>query len=391
MIWDNYVLRRGDEVEELWDQLASDRALSGSPVNLLYIAGKGFDRRAEVVMRRYLDRLQASGVELTATLVLISFSAYELDDELVELTRLNAQAMTAMFRSFGDVVEIDVGSSLGGETDITPTASLRDAAGKVVALIEGKSDVVLDVSSLSRNAYLTLLLRILGRLVGYEAGAHVINRDVTFQVLAGEDAQLDSRIRAEDLGNELVLIPGYSEGLHSEAVEHQKLVWFPVLGENRVAQLAKVEIEIPPSAEVCPILPHPSVIPRRGDRLLVEYEDALFARRNIGANSIVYAHEAHPFEAYRQVLNAMKRFHQTFSILGGCRIVLTPLASKLITVGSALACFEVKTSRSDGATTLSVAIANAEPRRYSVSTAEMAEANPTLSSLVLTGRPYALT
>ena len=383
------MLRRGDEVEELWDQLALDRVSTETTIDLLYIAGKGFDRRAEVVMRRYLNRLKAAGAEVRATLVLISFSAYELDEHLVELTDLNATAMGGMFKPWGDVVEIDVGSSLEGENDITPTASLREAATRVVGLMEGKSDVVLDVSSLSRNAYLTLLLRILGKLVTYEAGIHSINTEVTFQVVAGEDAHLDSRIRAEDLGNELVLIPGYSEGLHSQAVEHQKLVWFPVLGENRVAQLTKVEVDIPPSAEVCPILPHPSAIPRRGDRLLVEYEEALFARRSISVNSIVYAHEAHPFEAYRQMMNAMKRYHQTFSLLGGCRIVLTPLASKLITVGSALACFELKSSRPDGGATLSVAIANAEPRRYSVTRNEMAAANPTLSSLVLTGRPYA--
>ena len=38
MLWDHYVFRRGDGVHELWDDLLKDR-----PVQLLYIAGRGFD------------------------------------------------------------------------------------------------------------------------------------------------------------------------------------------------------------------------------------------------------------------------------------------------------------------------------------------------------------
>ena len=46
MLWDHYVFRRGDAVHELWDSLLKDR-----PVELLYIAGHGFDVRAQAVMR----------------------------------------------------------------------------------------------------------------------------------------------------------------------------------------------------------------------------------------------------------------------------------------------------------------------------------------------------
>ena len=49
MLWDHYVYRRGDEVPELWDSL-----LSTDPVNLLYIAGRGFDVRAQTVMRDFV-------------------------------------------------------------------------------------------------------------------------------------------------------------------------------------------------------------------------------------------------------------------------------------------------------------------------------------------------
>ncbi len=167
----------------------------------------------------------------------------------------------------------------------------------------------------------------------------MVAKGVTLQVLVGEGAALDSQISSEDPSNDLVLIPGYSEAMESEALRDMPLVWFPVLGENRLAQVKKVEESIPTWAEICPILPHPSRNPRRGDQLLVEYDSILFATRETPLGNILYAHESHPFEAYRQLLGAMLRYRSTMGVIGGCRLVVTPLASKLITIGSALACF----------------------------------------------------
>lgn len=163
-------------------------------------------------------------------------------------------------------------------------------------------------------------------------------------------------------------------------------MWFPILGENRLAQIKKVEEEIPAWAEICPILPHPSRNPRRGDELLVEYDSILFARRETPISNIFYVNESHPFEAYRQLLEAMLRFRKTMGVIGGCRLVVTPLASKLITVGSALACFEMKLESSDYRS--SVAIPYAEPKRYEASVETMMASRPVISALLLTGDAY---
>jgi hypothetical protein len=42
------------------------------------------------------------------------------------------------------------------------------------------------------------------------------------------------------------------------------------------------------------------------------------------------------------LLHAMQRYRQSMSILGGCRLVVSPLGSKLITLGAGLACFEMR-------------------------------------------------
>lgn len=101
---------------------------------------------------------------------------------------------------------------------------------------------------------------------------------------------------------------------------------------------------------------------------------------------IGYVHESQPFEAYRQLLSAMRRYQASMSILGGCRLIVTPLASKLITLGAGLACFEMHTpnlERNSG-----VAIAHAEPTRYVVSPHELQASKPELSSLLVTGQAY---
>jgi hypothetical protein len=184
----------------------------------------------------------------------------------------------------------------------------------------------------------------------------------------------------------LTLIPGYSEALQSESQQEEPLVWFPILGENRLAQLRKIQASIPEFAEICPILPHPSRNPRRGDELLLEYDSVLFTQRATPISNVFYVNETHPFEVYRQLLGAMQRFRKSLGLIGKCRIVVTPLASKLITVGSALACFEMKLISIDYKS--SVAIPYAEPKRYEVDLELVLQSRPIISALLLTGDAY---
>ena len=139
-------------------------------------------------------------------------------------------------------------------------------------------------------------------------------------------------------------------------------------------------------AEVCPVVPHPSKDPRRAANLLVEYRGPLFDSRKTPTSNILYAHESHPFEAYRQLLGAMQRYENSMSIMGGCRLVMTPLGSKLITLGAGLACFEMRPS--DWNARYGVTIPHAEPRRYFASVESLRKSTPEISLLLLTGQAY---
>lgn len=387
MLWNHYVFCCGDAVHELWDSLLKDR-----PVELLYIAGRGFDVRAEAVMREFVVGQQGPERRtVSATLLLVELHDYELEEGLERLTEENATALEAVFSSLGKTKMVSV-VTRDGEDEASASDMLRQRVKAVLDEVDGKTDIILDVSSLPRAIYLALLTNILQKLVpnkvAIEGAAHPLYADgVNFQVFVAEDANLDGNIRTEDPSNDLVNIPGFSAVWQVESVQDWPLVWFPVLGEGRVNRLQKIADWIPTEAEVCPVLPHPSKDPRRADRLLVEYREPLFDRRNTPTSNILYAHESHPFEAYRQLLGAMQRYQSSMTILGGCRLIMTPLGSKLITLGAGLACFEMRLADLN-AKKYGVAIPHAEPRRYLASAELLRQSRAEVSVLLLTGEAY---
>ena len=362
------------------------RAREHRSMRLVYIAGRGFDLRANSVLNHFVERLVASACEIESAILLrVGLSGYQLADDLREQTSENASTLAETFAHIGSTEDLEIDRSANGEDDITTTMALRQAIDRILRLVDGCTDVVLDVSSLPRIVYLTILLSLLGRLIP-DADAPLSSSGITLHILVGEDPTLDSKIRSEDPGNDLVLIPGYAEALQTEALQDSPLIWLPLLGENRVAQLKKIETSIPAWAEICPVLPHPSRNPRRGDQLLMEYHEVLIETRETPLSNIIYVHEGHPFETYRQLLEAMLRYRRTMAVVGGCRLVVTPLASKLVTIGAALACFEMKLRTEPGHS--SVAIPYAEPKRYTADLTSLRQSQAEISALVLTGDAY---
>jgi len=387
MLWEQYVFQRGTKVQDLWERMYRDRREAEKPVKILYIAGRGFDVRANAVLEKYVESVSESACRIEkAELVLVGFSSYQLSQELQEQTDENAKILSSLFERLGSTTTVHIGAN-GEEEDISAASLLRQGNDQLMQLISDHTDIVLDVSSLPRIAYLSFMLALLQRLVKVNGNSYLLSGGgVTFQILVGEDARLDGKIQSEDPSNDLVMIPGFATALQAESMQDWPLVWFPILGENKNAQLQKVMEAVPLAAEICPVLPHPSKDLRRGDKLLLEYKASLFDSKDIPLTNVMYAHESHPFEAYRQLLTAMSRYQKSMSLLGGCRLVVTPLASKLITLGVALACFEMKLKVANS--NYAVAIPNAEPQRYAVPLEELRKSEPEISMLILTGEPY---
>lgn len=382
MLWKHYVFRRGPEVQDTWDQQFRNKR-----TRLLYVTGRGFDVRAQTAVDSFVSNLKLAEANVEkADLVFVRFP-YELAPDLAKLTETNARAVETSFSAFGPAREVKIGSSAAGEDDLSATNALRIATREVLDYVTDQTDVVLDVSSLPRVAALALTTGFLHKLVPKLSGRSPLFADgVSLQVLVAEDADLDAHIRPEDPANDLVLIPGFTSAFRTESMRDWPLAWFPILGENRGSQLEKVMTEIPDDAEICPVLPHPSSDPRRGDRLLVEYKRPLFDTRETPISNILLVDERNPFEAYRRLLQAMQRYLDSMRILGGCRLVVTPLGSKLVTIGAGLACFEMKPV--DSHSGYGVTIPYAAPTRYVASPETLNATKPVIASLLLTGDAY---
>src|ERR1035438_8534740 len=179
MLWQHYVFRRGQEVHPTWEMLFERRK-----VRLLHIAGGGFDVRAQIVMKEFVQGLRESRAEmLDARLLLIGFTGYQLDDGLKDETKSNEIALTKIFRELGPATGISVGSSSSSD-DISASAALRQGLEEVLLHLTGVTDIVLDVSSLPRVVYLSLLTGILSALIPHKDAPNALYaQGVTFQVL----------------------------------------------------------------------------------------------------------------------------------------------------------------------------------------------------------------
>jgi hypothetical protein len=105
------------------------------------------------------------------------------------------------------------------------------------------------------------------------------------------------------------------------------------------ARLEKIRTEVDPD-EICPVIPFPSRDRRRGDGLIEEYRQLLFDDYRVEPANIIYASEYNPFEAYRQLFGVIVRYRDALRELGGCKVYVSPLSSKLLSVGALLACYD---------------------------------------------------
>ena len=68
----------------------------------------------------------------------------------------------------------------------------------------------------------------------------------------------------------------------------------------------------------------------------------LFDELHLDAGNFLYASEQNPYEVYRRLRGAVLRYAKVFKILGGCRVAISPLSSKLMSLGALLAAYELK-------------------------------------------------
>ena len=152
--------------------------------------------------------------------------------------------------------------------------------------------------------------------------------------------ELDSKIRREGIDEKADFLASFGGRFDEESIPTPK-VWIPMLGEGRTLEFERIYDRVKPD-EICPVLPFPAKNPRRADDLVMEYRTLLFDELHLDPRSFMHVSEQNPFEVYRKLRSAVDRYRDVFEILEGCRVALSPLSSKLMSIGALLVAYEMR-------------------------------------------------
>ncbi|MBN8904964.1 MAG: hypothetical protein BGO51_00420 [Rhodospirillales bacterium 69-11] len=322
MRWDPYSLTYDSEFDDFWRGHLARRER-----RLLLVLGKGFDVRALETARRLRD------LRANAEVWLLAFHNGQDDSELRrKRTDQNAEGLAKLFDvSRIKEVDIDIGSAFGSPVASVNTYTQLRTAGDPTQF----DDVVIDISAMPRMVAMTTVAVLLKRL----DDADRTGKRVNLHVAVAESVSADLKSGQGSLRDQVSFVRGFSGELTAQTTEDLPRVWFPVLGESQSDRLDKIHQHLTPD-EICPVVPFPSREPRRGDEIIYAHRDILFDTFQVEPRNILLACEYNPFEAYKQIFEAMDRYRRALSELGGCKAFVSPLSSKLLSIAVLLACYD---------------------------------------------------
>ena len=370
--WDPSVLLRGEKASAF----LTDHFCKGNR-KLLFILGKGFDPRMNNALRELLTRCPIIDIECW----LIEFDEgpgssskrYEpYVKENIEELKLLLQGRQIVSKS---IVLWD-SKSKGKRKRIGD----RQAAHILSNFnqIFNFSDIFIDISALPRGVYFSLVGKFLtfidtfGKL-----------KPPNLLVIVSENASIDMQIREKEIDEDVGYLHGFGGTLELASEAEEPIIWFPILGEDKIEHLNKAYSYIRPN-EICPVLPFPSKDPRRSDALIIDYHQLLFDTLNIEKQNLMYVPEQNPFEAYIRLTKAIRNYNISLRALNGCKAVISTFSSKLLSIGSLLSAYELINE-------IGVGILNVDSRGYdieSIDDLKNLKNDTELFVIWLTGEPY---
>ena len=370
--WEPYVLARGEEFKELWKNHCAGKARQ-----ILFVLGSGFDPRMCVGVEAVL----AAGGNGKRDCLLVMYDEGDASpsQKHSDMVESNLKELRTLFRGRGDIRQerLSMWSTEGKRIASRQASQLFGSFGNV----RGFTDIVVDISALPRSLYLPIVGKLLYLIDAQEEQGQRRSSLPALHVVVAENMELDRSIHEEGIDEDAVIVHGFHGDLDLEATEDVPRVWIPVLGEGKEVQLERIYHRVRPS-EVCPVLPCPSVDPRRGDSLLVEYRRFLFDGLRVEARNFIYAPEQNPFAVYRNIRRTILHYQAALEALGGCKAVVSAVSSKLLSIGAMLACYELMQSD------YRVGMVQVEPNGYTLRGDSRTPEGSELFTICLTGECY---
>lgn len=369
--WRDYFLRDGNGFDEFWSPFLAERKR-----DLLFVLGHGFDTR----MCDGIARVLGLGGDGARDVALLAFheGAESPSRSYLDQRKANGERLEKLLLGRGTIGHKNIKMF----SDDNRRIGARSVAQEFSAMAEFRpyTDVVVDISALPRSLYMPLLAKLLSLFDSEPKESEKRN----LHVIVSHSPATDLSIVEEGLEESASYLFGFAAAaLESESTSGQPKIWIPVLGMRQQAQLERINHFVAPD-EICPLLPSPAQDPREGDSIMIENRELLFDQLRVEPRNIIYAAESNPFEVYRQLMRSILHYDRALKPLGGCKVALSALSSKLASIGVLLAAYEL--GRRDPKVT--VGVAHVESQGYRVESTGMA-ASATLFSMWLSGECYA--
>lgn len=327
--WENYFIRQGGECKEFWE----DYLQQNGEREILFVLGIGFDPRIDIGLKTIVDA-GAENINCLAFKVSEgSDSPTKEYDELVE-------------KNYERIQELVGCNSIRSKTiQMFDKNKRRVGPRELIRILRDENllkypDIVLDVSALPRCIFFTIITELLQSLT---ESKNFKKEKRNFHVLVAENPELDKKIKQKVPDEEPYSLPGFGRYISQTSLEVPR-VWIPILGEGKDYHLRRIYDSIKPE-EVCPMLPFPAKNPRRCDDLIKEYREFLFDGVQVEPRNFIYAAEDNPFDVYRQIVHTATRYNKSLELLGGSVTIISPLSSKIMTIGAAIAAYDLRKNK----------------------------------------------
>lgn len=346
--WDPYVMVKNQDFEPFWESHLKPKK------KVLFILGKGFDCR----MNLAIEKIAAVKADSSIDCLLVEFEEgknssshkykAEVTKNLAELQKIISTINSKSIKLWDGSgrKKRRIGSRQASENII---CDFKD--------LEEYSEIIVDISSLPRGVYFSLIGKIL-----YLLDRHDTKHEKNFFVIVAENAAIDSQIKESGIDDDLDYLMGFGGRL--DLSEDTPIIWLPILGEDKKSHIEKAFNFIDPD-ELCPILPFPAKNPRRGDKMIIDYHQLLFDEMLVEPQNIMYVSEQNPFDVYRKLCSTIIHYKQSMQTLGDCRAALTSFSSKLLSIGALLAAYELN-NPIDGVEKIGVGVVNVDSQGYEI-------------------------
>jgi hypothetical protein len=297
--------------------------LRSADTKVCVITGIGFDPRCRAAIEHLLRVCKPSQVAVLGLRFKTALDAIEPVRLLNEYAEANQKAIDesgCQQVGMGDVQLQDENRfSAGGPSALRFVSKHLEQLGKF-------HHVIVDISGMPRSVFYPVISYLCAR-----SDQGLLNN---LHVTVAESSELDSKIILSEFGG--------ADYIHTfRLTDKKKLVWLPIIGGRERDRILKIHNQIKDDClEIVPILPFPATPLRKPDEVLISNSEVLFQELAITDSNILLCSETNPFDIYRKIVSLHDYYTDKLSALGGVATVVSPLSSKLLSLGALLAAIE---------------------------------------------------